>query len=196
MLVIDAINDMLAYLGESPLDPSDPDYTEHPMYASALRVLNTTNTAVQSKGWWFNTYRAVLTPVANAISISSSILSIEVLNTLGDLRDYTIRNGALFNLTDNTAVLTDPVTAYIRTLIPFEQLPATAAAYIAARAASRFVKTFDGDRGKLADAEKEEGLSYIPFNADHIRNARVNLYQTASVGPILANNWYSRYRQR
>jgi hypothetical protein len=196
MLVIDALNDMLSAIGESPLDPTDPDYTSHPLYESALRVLNKANALVQSKGWWFNTYKATLTPVANAIALSSSILSIEVLNTYGDMRDYTIRSGALFDLTNNTATITSPITAYIRLLVPFESLPATAAEYVAARATTRFVKVYDGDGAKERGVKDEEALAYLALNADHIRNARVNLYQTASVGPILANNWYSRYRQR
>jgi hypothetical protein len=196
MTLIDAINDMLGYMGESPLDPTDADYTAHPLYESALRILNTTNEAVQSKGWWFNTTRRTLTPVSSAIAVPAGTLSLNVLAVYGDTHDYTIRAGALFDMTNNTAVITKPVTAVVRTLVAFTDLPETAAKFIAAKAATRFVKTYDGDGPKLASVRDDEQQAYIPFHADHIRNARVNLYQTASMSPILANNWYQRYRIR
>jgi hypothetical protein len=194
MLVIDAINDMLAYLGESPLDPTDPDYTEHPLYASALRVLDTSSIKVQSRGWWFNDRVATLEPVADAIVIPNTYISVAIVGW-GRYADYTVRDGALFDLTNNTAVITSSLRAWIRELIPFAELPQTAAAYVAAHAATRFVRTYDGDRGKLADVKEDEASAYILFNADHIRNSRVNLHTTASMGPVIANTWYSRYQR-
>lgn len=196
MLIIDAINDMIGYVGESPLDPTDPDYAQHSLFESALRILNAASKSVQSKGWWFNTYQTTLTPVAGVITLASTILSVEVLRIRGDNHDYTVRDGVLFDLTDNTATLTRAVTANVRHLVPFEDLPETAAQFIAARAATRFVRAYDGDASKIASTATEEALAYIPFNGDQIRNAHVNLYATNSMGPILANNWYSRYRLR
>jgi len=193
MTLIDAINEMIGWIGESPIDSTDPDYTDHPLYASALRILNTTSEAVQSRGWWFNTYKGTLTPVADAIALGASVLTVNVLNTS---IDYTIRDGALFDLTNNTATIEDELTAMIRTLVTFDELPGTAATYITALASERFVKTYDGDRAKVADVKDDVEKAYIPFHADHIRNSKVNLYHTQSMGPILANSWYGRYRLR
>lgn len=193
MLTLDAINTMIAPLGETAIDATDPDYTLHPLYESALRILNTTNRAVQSQGWWFNSYTTTLAPVAGAVALDASILTVTVLS---DSHDYTIRDSALFDLTDNTATISRSLRALVRSLVPFESLPDTAATYIALKAAERFVKAYDGDRGKLADVKEDAKEAYIPFNSDHIRNSRVNLYHTASMGPTLANNWYTRYRQR
>lgn len=196
MQTIDAINDMLAFIGEAALDPTDPDYNAHPLYESALRVLTTAGSQVQAKGWWFNMRRAVLTPVLGTITIASDVLAVEVLDVYGDSHDYTIRNGKLFDLTDNTDGIAQPVTVNMRSLIAFDQLPETAARYVAARATTRFVRTYDGDARKIADAKDEELLAFIAFNADHIRNARVNLYQDASTVRALARSWFGRYQPR
>jgi hypothetical protein len=193
MLVIDAINDMIGYIGESPIDAADPDYTSHPLYESALRILNTTNEAVQSRGWWFNMVTRVLTPVTNAIALTSDVLTVTVVD---DPRDFTIRASALFDMTNNTAVISTPLTAVVASLIAFPSLPITAAEYIKMLAAERFVKAYDGDAAKIASVKDDAAKAYIAFNTDNIRNSRVNLYLTRSMGPVLANNWYTRYRQR
>lgn len=193
MTELDAINDMIAYLGESPIDAGDSDYASHPLYESALRILNGANKTVQSRGWWFNSVRRTLTPSADAIAFADDVLTVIVLN---DPRDFTIRDGALYDLTNDTATISTTLTALVRVLVPFTDLPPTAADYIVAHAALRFVTTYDGDRGKVADVTQDMATHYLAFNTDNIRNSRVNLYQTASMGPVLANNWHSRYRIR
>lgn len=55
MTEIDAINDIIGAAGESPIDPTDPDYQSHPLYQQALRVLNSVHTREWARGWWFNT---------------------------------------------------------------------------------------------------------------------------------------------
>lgn len=194
MLRIDAINDMLSYLGESPLDVTDPDYANHPLYQSALRVLNRSSSKVQSRGWWFNDRVTDLIPVANSITIPATYLTVRIVGYRN--AEYTIRNGVLFDMTNNTAVIGSNLRARIVELVDFEDLPETAAEYIAAHAASRFVRTYDGDAGKQREVEKDEQTAYGLFNSDEIKNRGVNLYHTASMGPVLGNNWYTRYRLR
>lgn len=194
MQTIDAINEMLAYVGESPLDSTDPDYTEHPLYESALRILTSTSRLVQSKGWWFNTRRVTLTPVSNAITIPTTYLSVAVENIYGV--EYAIRSGALYDLTNDTAVISQALLAVVRDFLNFEDLPETAAWYVTQAASVRFVQTYDGDRSKLAEAKENRTMAYALFNADHIRNAKVNLFATRSLGPVLANAWYTRYIPR
>lgn len=196
MTLIEAINDMLGTIGEAPIDEQDPDYESHPLYQSALRILNRVSKAVQSQGWWFNTYTGTLASVAGAVALASDVLTVMVVSQYGDTHDYAIRDGALFDLTDNTATIPNDVTAVVRTLVAFAELPETAASYITAVACTRFVKVYDGDAKKIEAMTLDERAAYIPFNTDHIRNSRVNLYATQSMGPVLANNWYSRYRQR
>lgn len=195
MQTIDAINEMIGYVGESPIDATDSDYASHPLYESALRILNSTSRKVQSKGWWFNTRKTTLTPVADAIAIDSDVfLSVAVLDLYRV--QYAVRDGALFNLTDNTAVITTALQAIVRELIAFDDLDELAAEYIKQAAALRFVRTYDGDRSKLSEVKEEVASSYALMNAEHIRQSKVNLFETQSMGPIMATTWYTRYRQR
>jgi hypothetical protein len=190
MLVIDAINDMLAYIGETPLDAADPDYTAHPLYESALRVLNSSSRKVQARGWWFNHRRVDLTPVADAIAIPTGFLAVTVLN---ERDEYAVRGGMLYNLTQGTSTITAPIRVELREMIAFADLPETAAGYIAAHAASRFVRTYDGDPHKQREVEEDEAVAYALFNAEHIRNSKVNLFRLPNTASHLATSWYQRY---
>lgn len=193
MQTIDAINDMLSYIGESPLDPTDTDYQSHPLYESANRILERVSRLYQSRGWWFNRAKTTLTPVANAIAMPAGTLTFQPLLTYGV--DYAIRDDALYNMTDDTATISVPVTGYLTKLIDFEQLPESAAAYVTALASVRFVKTYDGDAAKEREAKEDRDAAYMLMNADHIRNSKVNVFDTASMGPVLANTWYIRYQR-
>lgn len=194
MQTIDAINEMIGYVGESPIDSADPDYTDHPLYESALRILTSTSRTIQAKGWWFNTIERTLTPTADAIAIAASILSVAVKRRYQ--AEYAVRSGALYDLTNDTAVISDPLDVVVRELLDFEDLPETAASYVMEAAAVRFVQTYDGDRSKLSEVKENAKAAYVVMHADHIRNAAVNLFTTDSMGPIMANNWYGRYRAR
>lgn len=195
MLTLDAINDMIGYVGEAPIDGDDADYAEHHLYESALRILTSTNRRIQAKGWWFNTQAVTLTPVSDAIAIDPDVyLSVTIKDLYQDR--YAVRNEGLYDLTNDTATITSELEAVVRVLVPFEDVPETAAEYIKEAAALRFVQTYDGDRSKLNEVKENAAISYAIMNADHIRNSKVNLFQTLSLGPVLATAWYGRYRQR
>lgn len=195
MTEIDAINDMLAYVGEAAIDDTDPDYTSHPLYESALRILTSTNRAVQAKGWWFNTRERTLpSTVDDTITVLPRYLSVAVKRIYG--AEYTVRAGLMYDLTNGTSEIGHDLDVVIRELVDFDEIPETAAEFIKESAALRFVQTYDGDRSKLAEVKENRKEAYVIFNADHIRNVGVNLFQTNSLGPIIANNWHTRYRQR
>lgn len=191
MLTIDAINEMIGYVGESPVDSADPDYTSHPLYESALRILTATGRTIQSKGWWFNTRPTTLTPVSGTVTIPATTIAVAVQPLYRE--QYTIRDGKLYDLTNGSFTIATPLKAAIRELVPFEDLPESAADYIKEQAAVRFVQTYDGDRSKLAEVKENAKLAYIVFNTEHIRNLKVNLFNTQSMGPVLSNVWYTRY---
>lgn len=195
MQIIDAINTMIGYIGEAPLDADDPDYTLHPLYESALRLLNSTSRTVQSRGWWFNERTTTLTPVSDTIAVDpDAILAVAVTRGYGI--DYTVRGGALYDMTNGTAVISTPLRAVIREYLDFTDLPESAAEFIKEEASVRFIQTYDGDRSKLHEAKENRTMAYALFNAEHIKQSKVNLFQTQSMGPVIANTWHTRYRLR
>lgn len=194
MQVITAINEMIGYVGEAEIDGDDADYASHPLYESALRILESSSRIVQARGWWFNTRNVTLTPSGSAIAIPASYLTVEIAPMYPE--DYTVRAGALYDMTNGTAVITDTLEATIRELVDFDDLPESAAHYISLVAAVRFVKTYDGDRSKLQEAKEDRAEAYVVFNTDHIRNSNLNMYQLPNTAFVIANNWHSRYRTR
>lgn len=195
MQTIDAINEMIGYVGESAIDATDSDYASHPLYESALRILTNTSRYVQSKGWWFNTRETTLVPASGTIALDSDVyLSVAAKNLYRE--QYAVRDDKLYDMTNGTFTITSNVQVVIRELVPFEDLPETAAQYVMLAAAVRFVKTYDGDRSKLTEVKEDAAMAYIPFHADHIRNSHVNLFQLPDTLYALSGSWYGRYRQR
>jgi hypothetical protein len=191
MQIIDAINEMIGWLGETPVSTDDPDYESHPLYESALRILQSTSRTVQSKGWWFNTREATLTPVSNAITLAANVLAVAVKDIYRV--QYTVRAGALYDLTNGTATITSALQAFIRELVDFEDLPETAAEYIKQTAAERFAATYDADEAKLRRIKEARGQAFVLFNAEDIRQAKVNMFRNASMARYMANTWHTRY---
>lgn len=176
--LLDAVNDIISSVGESPLENLD---NSHPLEQSALAVLNRISKRVQAKGYWFNTANDVDLPLdgSSKVPVDPAFLSVETKDRASGI---VVRGGFLYNLTDATDVFTDPVRCNIRVLVPFEDLPETAAQYIQAEAVLQFFKNYDGDGTKIQALAADVTITKIAFSADHIRNSDVNMYTSGETG--------------
>ncbi|BBA26454.1 tail protein [Pectobacterium phage PPWS4] len=139
---LDAVNDILAAIGEAPvntlMDDSNADV------ANARRILNTTNRKVQSKGWTFNIEEgAVLQPdvFSNLIDYSNDYLS--VMST-GSTSVYINRGGYLYDRTALTDQFTAPVSVNLIRLRAFDDMPECFRTLIVTEAARMFNSRYFG----------------------------------------------------
>lgn len=149
-----AVNDMLASIGESPVNTLEGDANAD--VANCRRILNTVNTEVQSKGWTFNIEEdAILTPdvFTKFINWLPDYLSVR---SQSGASVYVNRGGFLYDRTAKTDQFDGPITISLIRLKGFEEMPIQFRTYIVARAARRFNIRFFGAAEIEASLQVEE----------------------------------------
>lgn len=168
---LDVVNDCLALLGETSLNSLDD---EHTYVADARRALRIANVREQGKGWWFNRERVQLTPdpQSNFIYVPEDTISIDPVSAWTHLVQ---RGRRLYDPQGAGYAIGQPVLVTMLRLIPFEELPPPAAAYISLCTQRDFSKNFDADRAKVELLLRDQAEAIITLRAEDIRNAGVNL---------------------
>lgn len=168
MQQLTVINDMIGLLGESRLASLEEP---HEFKGSGLALLDEENRTCQARGWWFNSEKITLSPMLNGrISLSG-----DTINVRTTTNKVTQRGRYLYDLENGTDIFTSPVDIKLIRLIPFESLPESAAAYIAAKAISRFQLLYDGDSLKQRVCYDREKTTGEAVNTEDIRNKRANM---------------------
>lgn len=178
---LSVVNDMLALLGEMPINDL---LAFHPVVPRALATLDTVNETVQAGSWWFNTEYPKLEPQVGSgfIMLADDILSCDTLTALPRV---TKRGTRLYNLTASTYIFTAATQVVINRLVPFDELSTLPRAYIRAAALVAFNSTIDGDAEKGRSLHVEHNNAYALFNAEHIRHQRTNMFNRPGVQRIL-----------
>jgi hypothetical protein len=152
---LDAVNIMLATIGESPINSLDAAAGVVDA-VTARSILSEVSVQVQEEGWHFNTdFEFVLTPASdgfiyvpgNAIEVDTSAYS----------RDYdvAIRGNRLYDRNGKTYTFTEDLKADLTTLLEFTDLPQAARHYITIRAARVFQQRVVGS-DTLGNFTKED----------------------------------------
>ena len=138
---LQAVNGMLALIGEMPVDDLSLAATNADVQM-ALFILRMVTRSVQTKGWQFNTelartlYRGPSGEIAlpfNAVRCSKP----EDRQLQQDV-NFTIRGSKLYNLKTNSFLWDVDVVCDLTVLLPFADLPEPARNYISEKAAQRF----------------------------------------------------------
>lgn len=168
---LDVINECLASQGETPLNSLDD---EHPYVSSARRMLRVANGREQAKGWWFNREYITITPdpATNYVYVPADAISIDPVSQWTHLVQ---RGRRLFDPRGAGYAIGKSVSVVIIRLIPFEELPLQAQAYISLCAQRDYQRSFDADRMKVEQILMDLKDAYADLRAEDIRNAGVNL---------------------
>lgn len=134
---LDAVNIMLATIGEAPIN--DLSTSGLGDVAAAKAVLHSTSRSVQASGWHFNTeIDYELSPSVDGFLLLP--LNQLRVDTVGDSRDIdvAVRGERLYNRKDHTYVFTEAVKVELIVFLPFTDLPEAARNYITVKAARKF----------------------------------------------------------
>lgn len=178
---LDVVNEMLALLGELPVNDL---LTQHPSVPAALARLRTSGVLLQSDMFWFNTEDVTLTPQSGnkRIVVPGDAASIDSYTRAPEVA---VRGGYLYNLTAGTFEFDEPIKARLLRVLPFEQLPFSVRRWVAAHAKLAFQNTLDADANKTRELEREYETARVAVNAEHIRNKRVNMLNRPGVRYVL-----------
>lgn len=132
---LDAINDMLAAIGEAPVNTLED--SQNVDVENAIRVLNKVNRQVQSKGWSFNQIKDTYLNVD--ITTKKIKWQDDFLYLVGtDGTKYIQRGDYVYDFDNQTDTFDSDIEVEIIRLVDFDYMPPVARDYIVAKAARIF----------------------------------------------------------
>lgn len=138
MSELDAVNTMLAIIGEAPINSLDVSGLSEA--AIAQQTLLEVSREVQEKGWGFNTdddYELPLT-IDGFIQVPTNVLRIDAEDSEGV--KVVQRGSRIYDRENHTYVFTKTIKFKVVWMLAFEELPQAARYFIAIRAARKFQK--------------------------------------------------------
>lgn len=163
---LQAVNDMLAAIGESPVSSLEGDPNAD--VANCRRILAAVNREVQAKGWTFNIEEgATLIPDVFSKLIEYLQDYLKVTTSGGTL--FINRGGYVFDRVAKTDQFTTPITVDLIRLKMFAEMPECFRSYIIAKASRRFNIRFFGAgevEGSLQEQENESWANCQEYELD------------------------------
>lgn len=171
---LDVVNDMLAGLGELPVNALDEG---HPMVPTAIRVLDIANAREQTKGWWFNRELTDLVPDTDGFIY----LPNDTLKVAPQSRTVNVvqRGRRLYKPYDTSAsnkyVFDKTMRMWLVREVPFDDLPASASMFISYSSQIDFMKSYEADPQKFQQLMLLYKDSLITLTSEHTRAIRANM---------------------
>lgn len=177
---LDAINEMLAAIGESPVNTLED--SQNVDVANAIKVLDKINKQVQSKGWTFNTNRhAILNPDYYNKKIKWQDDFLYIVGRDGT--QYVQKGDYLFDFRRQSYTFDHPIMVEVIREVDFDYMPIPVRNYIVARAARIFQMQTLGDDSldaHLSELEQsawselqEYDMELNDFSMYELRNVRM-----------------------
>lgn len=161
-----AVNDMLAAIGESPVNSLEGDANAD--VANARRILNNVNREVQSKGWTYNIVEGE-TLIPDVFSGYIPYMSDYLRLTVAGGTPYVRRGENLYDRVSRTDVFTNPVQVDLIRLKDYSEMPECFRNWIVVKASRRFNMFFFGAgeiEGHLAEQEAEHYRACMEYELD------------------------------
>ncbi len=180
MIRLDAINQMLAGIGEAPVSTED---SLHPDVLVASAILDRCLEKVLENGWWFNIERGITLPVStdNKVQVPSGTLQVDPVDTSSN---YVRRGDYLYDKANATYEIGESVKCDLVIELTFNELPISAQIYIAADATYQLQLSEVGDENKLRRLEVLRKEAWTVLRSTELRNMDYNALNTPTAVKI------------
>lgn len=160
---LEAINRMLAVIGESPVNSSQVSGNLDANDAQTL--IRSVSRELQSKGWaWNREEDYKLVPDSNGyIPLPTNLLKLEIVEHNTGGAEPVVRGSRLYDPVNHTYVFTQSVRARLTVGLNFDELPEPVRQYVYTLA------------GHLFQSEKVGSPTIGQFTADRVKQAKVAL---------------------
>lgn len=168
---ISVINSMLATTGTARLSQQDDT---HPEYIRAEDVLNDVLEEFGSTALWFNTAIRTLRAASDGtVVVPSDATSCDPTDSS---KNYVIRGQRLFDLENNTDVISEDVECLIVYRTELSDMPPAAVQYVRAAARARYFMDVDGDANKAQGYIREAEGKLQNLMSDSLARADINFF--------------------
>lgn len=178
---LEAVNIMLAAIGEAPVATLEEDTIEDAQIA--LATLRDVSKEVQNEGWHFNTdydYPFTADAVTGKITYPTTAAHVDAMDTEG--KDIVKRGGYMYDRENRTDVfeLGSTIKCKVVWFLDFTDLPESCRKYIIMLATRRFAKNHMGDEATVQFSEFEVAMARAIFKGDEMRRADLNMLQNSN----------------
>ncbi|MCP3400409.1 hypothetical protein [Bradyrhizobium sp. CCGB20] len=182
MTELEAINDMLSLISESPVASLD-EASRVADAQIAMQMLRRESRDVQTRGWDWNTEEdLMLSPdIDGNIILPRNTVSVDPMDPQ---LDYVSRGGKLWDRANKTYKIGTKVAVKIVFLYPFEDLPETARRYISQAAGRKFENRTIGDGGSHQINEMDVLKAWSILLQEECDNTESNVLQSTTVRRI------------
>jgi hypothetical protein len=167
---LDAVNTMLAIIGESPVNSVENSGLVDVVIAK--RTLDEVNREIQLRGWHWNTetdYPLSPTfPLPGTIYLPANTLSVDAMDPSQDLVQRGLR---LYDRKRRSYTFDQTATVVIKFLLEFNELPETARQFIMIRAARKFQDRVVGSQTLSGFNKNDELNALVALRNDEAENA-------------------------
>lgn len=188
---LEAVNEMLATIGEQPVNSLSEGLTAD--VSMALTTLRSVSRWVQSQGHWFNTdydYSFALDGGGKA-PVSTDIIRASFSRPTYYDKLLVIRDGYVYDTKNSTGIFTSALKAdSVTYLLDWENLPETARQYILIRASRLFARRVSPDMQTEQFTAIEEADAKRRMTKDGGQVRDVNILRSPAVQGILRRNLY------
>lgn len=171
---LDAINTILSVIGESPVNSIEDAQSAD--VAMAVNVLREVSREVQAEGWHFNIEESfTLAPnTDDAIVVPDSISYVDVQYPEQARRDVVLRGRKLYDRKNQTFEFDKAVSATVRRVLSFEDIPETMRHYVMVRAGRKLQDRIIGADRAHAWTQQDEMVARArldQYEADQADNS-------------------------
>lgn len=173
-----AVNTMLIGIGEAPVNTLNSGLQEAEI---AGIMLDNISREVQSKGWAFNTdlRYSLPTNTDNEIVVPFNCLYVDTRLIRRDYdKDVILRDGKLYDRTQNTFTFTEAVEVDLVYLLDFETIPETARNYITLRAGRKFQENILGSPTITQLQSRDELDALLTLKDAETQSADYNIFDS------------------
>lgn len=170
---LEAINDILACVGQSPLDSLEGTKSYFTM--AAENILESENKRVQLLGWDFNTEEnyQLIPDVNDNILIADDMLVVKVSQIYRNR--YVVRKGKLYDKLNHTFTIPDAIKATVTFCFNFEELPEVARLYVKMLAAYKFCKKELGSEKSCQYTQEDMGEALLAMQEYELDTGNYNI---------------------
>lgn len=182
---LDAVNAMLAAIGEAPVSTLEESGTTD--VSLARDVLTETSREVQSRGWHFNEedHYPLNVNTEGEIRLPDNALRIDLDERLYPKWDIIQRGKRLYSKSRHSYRFTESLRATICFCLPWDELPEAARYYIAVRAARVFADRTMGEPNMRRALQEDELRALISLKQYDEENADRNMLSHSSVSRVM-----------
>lgn len=181
---LEAINEMLAAIGEAPVSTLTPPLTAEVQVA--VDTLRNVSRKVQTTGYWFNEEDDFLIAldVNSKAAVPGNALNIDTTNPEWN-QDLVQRGGFLYDKIKHTFVLTSAPKCTITFFLPWTDLPEVAREYIKIKAARIFQQRTVGSGDHYSFTKADEAEAYALMLAGETENGDYTIFDNWDIYSII-----------